>query len=90
MSVDCEERVERETMIDRLFRCLNMEVNNKEREADLIQKFEKKDEVKLFYEDYGSPFSVCNEGKITSEFVMSTNCTLLLSLYTVRRNTWYE
>ena len=38
-------------MIDRLFRCINMEVNNKEREADLIRKFEKK-ELKLFYADY--------------------------------------
>jgi hypothetical protein len=32
-----------------------MEVNNKEREADLIRKFEK-DELKLFFADYSSSF----------------------------------
>jgi hypothetical protein len=79
MSVDCEERMEHETMIDRLFRCINVEVSNKEREADLIRKFEK-DELKLFYADYSSPFSVCVEGKIMRELLMSTNCTLFLSL----------
>ena len=50
--------MERETMIDRLFRCINMEVNNKEREADLIRKFEKKEELKLFYADNNLPSSL--------------------------------
>jgi hypothetical protein len=57
-----KERKERETMIDRLFRCINMEVNNREREGDLIRKFEK-DELNLFYADYGSTFSLGDEGK---------------------------
>jgi hypothetical protein len=39
-----------------------MEVNKKERKAGLIQKF-KKDRLKLFYVDYGSTFSLGDEGK---------------------------
>ena len=39
-----------------------MEVNNKEREPGLIQKFEK-DGLKLFYADYGSTFSLGDEEK---------------------------
>ena len=49
-------------MIDRLLRCIKMEVNNKKREADLIRKFEK-EELKLFYADYTSTFSLGDEGK---------------------------
>jgi len=39
-----------------------MEVNNKEREADPTRKFEK-DELKLFYADYSSTFSLGDERK---------------------------
>jgi len=70
-------------MIDRLFWCINMEVNNKEREADPIRKFEK-DELKLFYVDYSSPFSLGDEQE-EGENLVSTNCSLFLSLQTLRR-----
>lgn len=60
-----------------------MEVNNKEREADPIRKFEK-DELKLFYVDYSSPFSLGDEQE-EGENLVSTNCSLFLSLQTLRR-----